>query len=78
MGIKFLEKNVACFFRKIRDENLKEYTKLKIQQFLFEGQCGETCNLFQSQYSFIPSTTPVQTPLTAPSQLLQKVKLTVA
>ena len=54
--------------RKIKDENLEEYAKFKIQQFLFEAWCGETCNLFQSQDSFIALTIPVQTPLTAPLQ----------
>ena len=65
-GDEIFGKNVACSLRKIKEENLKEFTKPKIQQFLFEAQCGET--LFQSQDSFIPSATPVQTPLTAPLQ----------
>ena len=72
----FSKKNFACSLRKIKDENLKEYTELKIQQFLFEAQC-EILNLFQSQDSFIPSTAPVQTPLTASLQTPQRSNLQV-
>ena len=46
-------RNVACFLRTIKDENIKEYTKLKIQQFLFQAQCGKIRKLLQSQ-GFIP------------------------
>ena len=62
-GDKVFGKNVVCSLRKIKDENLRKYAKLKIQQFLFETQCGETRNLFQPQDSLIPLTKPVQTPL---------------
>ena len=64
-GDEIFGKDVPCSLRKIKDENLKEYTKLKIQQFSFGVQRGETRNLFQSQDSFISSATPVQTPLTS-------------
>ena len=62
-GDKVFGKIVACSLQKIKDENLRKYTKLKIQHFLFETQCGETRNLFQPQDSLIPFTKPVQTPL---------------
>ena len=62
-GDKVFGKNVVCSLRKIKDENLRKYAKLKIQQFLFETQFGETRNLFQPQDSLIPLTKPVQTPL---------------
>ena len=65
MEMKFSEKMLLVLLEKSRRKT-SEFTKLKIQQFLFEAQCGET--LFQSQDSFIPSATPVQTPLTAPLQ----------
>ena len=41
-GDEICGKHVACSLRKIKEENLKEFTKLRIQQFLFEAQCGET------------------------------------
>ena len=74
-GDEIFGKNVACSLRKIENENLKEHAKLKIQQILFEAHCGETRNLFQFQDLFIPSTTPVRTPLTAPLQTPQRSSL---
>ena len=56
-------------------KNLKEYAKFKIQQLLFEAQCGETRNLFQFQDSFIPSTTPIHTRLTATLHAPQRPNL---
>lgn len=39
-GDDIFGKNVACSLRKISDEQLKEFTKLKIQEILFQARCG--------------------------------------
>ena len=41
--------NEVFWKKKIKDENLKRYRKLKIQQVCLKGQCRETCNSFKSQ-----------------------------